>query len=294
MQRHSEMLSTNNLRFWGPGRTRKGPFASVFQGSTTLIKRDIRRRDEAHIRVQLESARRRGTETLVLSDENMLGSLKENLRTGSLYPGVGLQVGRLARVFLEPISAIMISPRSLDCYWSSALAFGVARGHPMPMRNKLTMIAGSPRGWRDVITDIATALPGVPIRVMPFEIYGGRPDAMLRDGAQFAKSPQDMQRKWMNKAPTLPELRRVLTERGNEANELPFGMERWNPFTNEEHAALREVYADDNMWLRAGADGLATLTEDDTWARAGKTLPTGSTAKGHDDEHREKQMARPG
>ena len=45
-------------------------------------------------------------------------------------------------------------------------------------------------------------------------------------------------------------------------------------------AALREACSDDMLWLTAGAEGLATLTEDRTGSRAGHTPPPGAQSKG--------------
>ncbi len=293
MRRHKAALTEQQVGFWGPGRTRRGLFSGIIPGPGVARGRDLRTRGEGRVQLRLKGARHRGVKTLVVSDENMLGTVRENLCEGSLYPSAGERTARFARAFDGEISGLLLSVRSLELWWCSALAFGVSRGHPLPMKNKLAMIAGSQRGWRDVVTDVACAVPGVPIRVMPFESFAGRSDVFLARGTGI-DAPPDNDRQWLNRAPRLPDLRRVLTERGTEAAELPFGMGRWNPFSNEQHAALREVYADDIMWLTAGADGLATLTEDRIRTRAGTTPPAGSDKKGQPDEHEERQVARPG
>ena len=52
---------------------------------------------------------------------------------------------------------------------------------------------------------------------------------------------------------------------------LPQQDGRWRPFSPPQMAAMAEAYADDLFWLRAGADGLATLTEETDLARVGHT-----------------------
>ncbi|MBW4707563.1 hypothetical protein KX928_07170 [Roseobacter sp. YSTF-M11] len=293
MHRHAEPLAEAQIGYWGPGRTRRGLFSGIVPRPEVCTGRDLRRRAEGRVQLQLTAARARGLKTLVVSDANMIGTVRENLRTGRLYPGIGERMARFARAFEGQVSTIMISPRSLELYWSSALSYGVARGYAVPDRDKLRTIAQSRRGWRDVITDLGCAVPGVHIRVMPFETFCGRPEVLLARGAGV-DAPMDTDRHWLNRAPKLPELRRVLADRGDASNVLPFGMDRWKPFTTEDHAALREVYADDMMWLTAGADGIATLTEDQDRRRAGKTLPPGAQIKGHGDEFEDRQVARPG
>ena len=293
LRRHAEPLSEAQVGYWGPGRTRRGLFSGLVPKAEVTKGRDLRRRAEGRVQLQLTAARARGLRTLVISDENMIGSIRENIRTGSLYPAIGERMARFARAFEGQLSRVIFSPRSLEYYWGSALAHGVALGHAVPEREKLQCIAQSRRGWRDVIADLACALPEAEIQVMPFETFAGRPEVLLEKGAGVA-APTNSERGWLNRAPTLPELRRVLADRGEAGGTLPFGMGRWNPFTPEETAALRETYADDMMWLVAGADGLATLTEDEARTRAGQTLPAGAQTEGHGDEHEERPMARPG
>ncbi|MGZ2258685.1 hypothetical protein [Roseobacter sp. A03A-229] len=293
MRRQAEPLAEANVGYWGPGRTRRGLFSGLVPKPEVVKGRDLRRRAEGRIQLQLTSARARGLQTLLISDENMIGSVRDNMRSGSLYPAIGERMARFARAFEGQLSTVILCTRSLEYYWGSAIACGVARGHAVPERDKLRGIAQAARSWRDVITDLACALPDAEIRVMPFESFAGRPEGLLEQGAGVA-APRDMERGWLNRAPSLPELRRVLADRGADGSALPFGMGRWNPFTPEETAALREAYADDMMWLVAGADGLATLTEDKARTRAATTLPAGAQTKGHGNEHKERQMARPG
>lgn len=293
MQRHVDSFEQSGVGYWGPGRTRRGLFSGIVPKTQVATGRDQQQRGEGRVQLQLSAARARGFKTLVVSDENMCGSVRDNIRTGGLYNGIGERMARFARAFDGHISTVMISPRSLELYWSSALSYGVARGQAVPERDKLRAIAQSTRGWRDVITDLACALPDVQIKVLPFEYFAGRPEVFLQRGAEV-DAPANTDRQWLNRAPNLPELRRVLKDRGVTGPVLPFGMDRWNPFRPEENAALRETYADDMMWLVAGADGLATLTEDHARTRAEKTLPGDAQTQGHGDELEERQVARPG
>lgn len=293
MHRHAEPLAEAGIGYWGPGRTRRGLFAGIVPKPEVAKGRDLRRRAEGRVQLQLTAARARGLKTLVVSDESMIGSVRDNISAGSLYAGIGERMARFARAFEGQVTTVMFSPRSLELYWSSALSYGVARGHAVPERDKLRSIAYARRGWRDVITDLGCAVPDADIKVLPFEYYAGRPEVLLERGAGV-EAPRDSDRAWLNRTPTLPELRRVLADRGTLGAVLPFGMERWNPFTPDEHAALRETYADDMMWLTAGADGIATLTEDHARTRAGQILPAGAQTEGHGDEHEERQVARPG
>ena len=83
---------------------------------------------------------------------------------------------------------------------------------------------------------------------------------------------------WSNRRPELPALRAALVARGDDPAILPAGEGRWTVFTPDQAMRLRETYADDLHWLRAGADGLARLTENPV-----PEMPTTSPAAGHDE-----------
>ena len=293
MRRNAAALSARGIGFWGPGRTRRAPFSSVHAPlNSAFDPTPATHRCDDRLRRAIRKAEGRGVETLVISDENMIGSIRQNMRHGQLYPGIGERLACVINAFGGRIGRLLVSPRSLELYWCSALAYGVGRGIPVPTRDKLSFIGHSRRGWREVITEISQAAPGIDIRVLPFETYQGRPEAFLADGADV-EAPVNRDPTPINAAPTLPELRRVLLTCGQAATLLPFGMGRWDPFTNEEHGALREVHAEDMMWLAAGAGGLARLTEDRARSRAGNYPPAGAKRKGHFDEFEGRQMARP-
>lgn len=293
MRRHKDALAAHGVGFWGPQRTRRGLHAGVLPCSSPAQDDPSAASPRRRINGHLDRARQNGLRQLVVSDENMIGTVRDNIRKGILYPEAAARLARFAAAYNGRITSVLFSPRSLDLYWCSALAYGVGRGVPVPDRAALRSIALARRGWRDVIGDIARAMPDAAVRILPFERYAGHPHLVLGD-ALGIDAPVQTARSCLNPAPGLPQLRRLMAESGRSAADLPFGMGRWNPFTNDEHAALRELYADDMMWLASGADGLATLTEDRQRDEAGSTLPPVTHRKGRCDELENRQMARPG
>lgn len=288
MEAQSARLSEAGLAFWGPQEIA----CAVRSGGDTSSTLDI---CDAAIDVgtALSHLRKQEVAHLFVSDADVLGTLQRNLDTCLLYPDAGTRAASISEALGASVSRVVICPRSLELYWCAAVSNGVLQGAPVPDRSKLRAIADNVRSWRDVISDIANALPGIEMRVLPFERFAGQPNRFFARAADL-DAPCNAGFAPVEAAPMLPELRRVLRERGQDASGLPFGMGRWNPFTNDEHAALRERYADDLMWLTAGADGLATLTENREAARAGQTPPSLASKKGRNNELEERQMARPG
>tara|TARA_R110002049_G_scaffold10127_6_gene50563 strand:- start:32841 stop:33794 length:954 start_codon:yes stop_codon:yes gene_type:complete len=283
-------LSEQSIGYWGPARTRQSVFPGLFPKPAAARGRNLCRRAEGRVQMQVAQCLDRGVTHLLVSDENMIGSSCHSLRQRKLYPAIGERMARIGSAFGGSVSRVVLSTRAQDLWWASAAAYTVARGHRVPDAAAREEIARSPRGWRDVITDLACALPEADIRIAPFEQYAGRADALLNTCLDIpAPAPREV--RWLNRSPNLPALRRALVERGEDPAILPDDTGRWQPFSAAQVAALQEQYADDLFWLTAGADGLATLTEDPTRKRAGISPPPGDMTRGqsHDIRPQERQ-----
>jgi hypothetical protein len=290
MRRHRDELRNAGIAFWGPRRTRTGLFNGI--QPTPGLGAGAARRARGRIGMNLDRAASNGVQSLVVSDENMIGSVRLNMRAGQLYPDIGQRLARYVHAFDHRIDKVMLSVRGLDHYWASAIAFGVARGHAVPNAARCHAIATHPRTWRDVIGDVACAAPSAKIEVIPFEVSAGRPEMILR-AASGQAVPSDAVPDWLNRAPTVSHLRTILADRGDDPMAVSDATGRWSPFDAAARAHLREAYADDMHWLVAGADGLATLTEELDHRRAGITPPRGPQTRGQGHDIEERRMAHP-
>lgn len=291
MRRHAQALAADGIGFWGPVRTRKGLFTGI--QPTPGLGRQAACRARGRILLQLDKAQKRGLHTLVVSDENIMGSSWQNLRTQCLYPDVGERLSRYVMAFDNRIDVISMSVRALDHFWMSTASYGVHRGHDVPTGDQFARIAENPRTWQDVVADVSCAAPQALIKVLPFERFAGRADRALAVAAEY-DAPVDADPRWKNRSPSSNDLRACLIDRGSDPSAVPAGEGRWAPFNSGQGAALREAYADDMHWLIAGANGLATLTEDRDHKRAGHTLPFGSWNRGYSNDITERRLAQPG
>ncbi|MDJ0823338.1 MAG: hypothetical protein QNJ09_16200 [Paracoccaceae bacterium] len=290
LRAHRARLEGQAIGFWGPWRTRKGLLNSVVQRPESRAQAE---RAAGRVQINLQGARKRDVGMLIVSDENIIGTPRGNLRAGALYPEIGERMARLNAAFDGQIRRIVLNIRSPEIWWASAMAYLVARGEPLPRRATLQQLAGSRRGWRQVITDLACACPETEIRVAPFERIGGHPDRLFRVMTGLPFAPQaDPAEFWINRSPDLVTLSRLLTEQGQNADRLPQGEGRWMPFDDYQAATLREAYADDLFWLQAGADGLARLTEEDMPARPGQIRAAGFDERGRKDDKDARGLAR--
>lgn len=286
MRDRAHALSQMRVGFWGPQRTRGG----LLDGTQdTRPESKARRRAPGRIALNLERAARAGTGALVISDENMLGRPCVNLAATALYPEAGQRLARLHGAFGGRITRVVLTIRAQDLYWASLLAHLVERGFAVPQRIALERISFDPRGWADVISDLACALGGVPLRVVAYEEFGGRPDALLSVMTGAARVPPPHPGGyWANRSLTAAALAAHLARRGEAATLAAAPTGRWMPFSDDAAWRLKERYADDLTWLAAGAEGLAQYTTSSRGQEPGQTGGEDSLTRGiqrHEGRH---------
>lgn len=277
MRKNSGRCVQQGIGFWGPYRTRKGLFHGVIPNTLSATARNPQKRSAGRIRLNLSQCAGRGVQHLVVSDENMLGTMRQNLDLAQLYPDASDRLARFGRAFGGHVRNVVLNIRSLENYWASVIAYNLMQGRDVPSDVARDWIAECSRSWRDVITDVARAIPDARLWVLPFEVFAGRPEVQLAAVAG-AIVPPDRHLEWRNASLTLPELRAALPP--DVAARLPDGEGRLMPFSPGQAAALHERYADDLLWLTAGADGLASLMKDQNKKPAGTPPATPDLTRG--------------
>ncbi|MDZ7709845.1 MAG: hypothetical protein U5K36_07040 [Roseovarius sp.] len=292
-QARAPALAARGVAFWGPPVTRGGLMAGVIPAPGGHPDAAQAGRARGRIALRVAQAHDAGATRIVVSDENMLGAPRTCLRRHRLYPGAGERMARIGHAFGGRITRAVLSIRAQDAWWDSVLAFAVARGHRLPSRGDLDRMVTGARQWRDVIADLACALPGADIVILPHEQFATRPAARLAQMTGHADAPAAGREAadWRGRAPDLDALRRAVAARGGDPARLPDGTGRWHPFDEAQAAALKEAYDDDLVWLRAGADGLARLAGETGPLNAGRQPRNGHPTRGQDDDIEERHMA---
>lgn len=285
LKMNGERLRSQGVECWGPARTRTGLFATLHPGPRAATGRDLQRRAMGRIRLACRDAALRGIGHLIISDENICGTMGDNLHRSSLYPAIGERLARYAAAFDGFLSDVILSVRGQEGYWSSVLAYRAGRGGPLPRHGHLKRLARDGRGWRDVVTDAACALGDVQLNVLPFERFAGQPEQQLA-AITGLPAPLAHARHRRNAAPRLTDLRNH-----PDAQRLPQGEGRWNPFDTGLQQVLRRRYAEDMGWLAAGADGLARLTGNEIPKAGQHRLATDQT-RGRQDDSQDRRLAR--
>ncbi|WP_425092030.1 hypothetical protein [Tropicimonas sp. S265A] len=254
-------LRASDVTVWGPKQTRDGRFDGLIKAAdrvTPALARDGR----AACAALGPMMDRVGTQALVISEENMLGSMFANVRERSLYADAARRLARFRPAMAGKCRRIGLAIRSYDRHWTSSLAFVLRKDQRGTSPCELAELAAQPRRWRDVIADVATVYPEAEVLVWPFEALVDAPDAVLRalvGGRLDAATPARFTQ-CHHPSPRCADLRAALPEGAARASVAGDGA-AWEPFDAETRAALRAAYAADIAWLRAGADGLARYIE---------------------------------
>lgn len=292
LRENETTLNAAGIGVWGPWRTRDGVLTGVVPvQSMGKSPMEQQMRARGRIALSLHRMRDNGLHHLVVSDENMIGAPRRNLRTSKIYDSIGERMARFSDAFGGRLTRVVLSVRSQETYWSSVLAYAVGRGHGVPGCDDLDRLVTTNRHWREAIRDLSCALHGVEIIVLPYEEFGGLPEKKLSIMTGLANPPMKFAREWINRSPCLAQLRQILKDRGDDPACLPDGDGRWHPFDHAQTRALREAYADDLFWLRAGAEGMATLIEGTGTLETGQTRHAAQMTRGQSNGTENRRMA---
>lgn len=277
---HRVRLAGQGLTSWTPKRTRDGMMRGLVRRPTLITVEDERHaiRSLGRMRVEMDRLDRAGQRTLVISEENLMGSVRYNVSDASLYPLLAERLMRFRPAFDGRLLKVGLCIRRYDDFWASGLSYFFGRGGAAPDVDKLDFLTTQPRRWRSVIRDIAKALPDAEIVVWPFEAMANRPAAQL---ASFSSEAFDLPATgmlWRNRGADLVHLNEMAALCGRKPiTEGPVEVgTRWMPFDDEQRAVLQAEYQRDLAWFKAGAEGLARYVDGPEGALQNADIKTNS------------------
>ena len=198
---------------------------------------------------------RLGPQTVVLSEENILGVPEQVLRV-PFYPQAEQSVTRLAMLGSKAKLVLFLSIRGYDGLLPSAYAESLKFRPPRDGGFNRARLLATPPSWYDLVALIHRSAPGVPLRIWRQEDYRENAQAIMEEvcGLELGPLPDISDPSW-TRSPTAEgiraaeELDRDLTmvERRRQVGELyaTAGGERFQPFSEAERSELRNRYAAD-------------------------------------------------
>jgi hypothetical protein len=149
-------LAEAGVVYWGPKCTRAGLLHGLI-GRPAAQDAGMRAMGVARVARRVRAVERSGARMLLVSEENVLGSMQAALSGAGFYADARARVAVLAEAFGAHRLTIALAIRAQDAWWRSADGFlaarlGADRAHVLSDR-----LAAQPRTWRDVIGDVARA-----------------------------------------------------------------------------------------------------------------------------------------
>jgi len=258
-------LAKNGVTCWTPQRTRDGLMRGMIRHPERISVEDERRamRSVGRMRIEIERLKRCGQSALLISEENIIGSTRQNIRNKVLYPLLEERLLRFVPTFEGHQLQIGFSIRSYEDYWASSWAYALYCGGRRPTTDDLDMLTTQTRRWRDLVRDVASCFPQADIFVYPFERYAQQPNAVLDAFCPDTshRLPKDFRAR--NRSRNVGQLNAMMLMRGEPQFDVGPGGEdrRWMPFDEHQRAVLRAEYRRDLTWLKAGAEGLARYVD---------------------------------
>lgn len=116
---------------------------------------------------------------LVLSEENMIGSMRLNLLQGAFYDDMAIRLDAYRALTGHAPTRIGLGIRDYAAYWASAYSYLLPR-HDLPRFDELKRpLLRLRRGWLDVLSDLRVLFPEAEIMVWPLETIETRMRAMV-------------------------------------------------------------------------------------------------------------------
>ena len=208
------------------------------------------------------AAEEQGARCLLISEENLAGSMEANLRSGRLYADIRLRLSGLRPLLGTGPVTVLMAIRSYDELFASAYAFRAVRGPRPDFSQSKPRILALSRRWPSVAKDVLRALPQAQLRVWDYdasrrsehemmrEVIGLRDIVPVNAALPVLPAPSAKAVEVLNTmtAPEQMDLaqRRAVAERYPRPDFAAF-----DPWTAEERAHLRDAYAEDLETLRS-------------------------------------------
>ncbi len=245
LERNAMRLNGAGVAVWTPQTVRKGLFDGMIRAPH--LRSPASEDATSMIEMAWRRLRRDQNTHLIVSEENMIGTIRTNMRDKCLYPELGPRLSRFATVFGENCARILMSIRSYDTFWMSSMDYAQGAGLARPNAGFGNRVLENPRRWRHVIRDVHRVFPKAEIVVLPYEDFGGNCDDMM-DCALENNTISGM-----------------LVPSPLHHNSAQHDIT--SPFQMQTRQKLRRRYQQDLAWLADGAEGMARLHTQTDYAR---------------------------
>ena len=161
--KYRENLADRNVQALTPGILRKK--ARIVK-TTTPKRSSSNQLATAEHRWKLVESLLKDGQRVVMSEENILGSMEPCLRKAQLYPHLRRRLKNLAPLLQNANELILVVRKAQD-WWNSLIAVSAKQG-AIPTTEQVQKISICSRGWHHVVAEICEFYPEIPLRLIPY------------------------------------------------------------------------------------------------------------------------------
>lgn len=161
LQRRPRILRDAGIAFWGPRTMRRGKRKAYIPGvaGASAARREDLAPVVAEFATAFEKEQAAGMSTLLVSDENILGAMRDNYRGATLYADARARLMALAGLLPGPPARIFLCVRDYADYAVSIHAHLATRMAVGDFDTDRLQHMGDRHGWRSVVGDIRSVFP---------------------------------------------------------------------------------------------------------------------------------------
>ncbi len=199
------------------------------------------------VRQHLDEGRR-----VLISDENLIGTMERNLAERVLYPMPATRLARLGPL-MEMADTLYLSVRSPAEWWTSCVTYLCSRVTKLPDRAAFASLARVRRPWAKLVGELAAAFPEKWLVVREFGYQTGNPKRQFREVTRWDDlGAFPNLKKKANSSKDAGALReRLIAGGANWLKDLPDAGGGLRVFTEDEMQAMAAEYLEDLAAIRA-------------------------------------------
>ncbi|MFD1160567.1 hypothetical protein [Roseovarius aestuarii] len=111
------------------------------------------------------------TRRIVVSEEGLIGSPRNNLNRRSLYPNLTSKLANLPKPLDHPNVTFLLSLRDYGSFFSSNVTTAVRRGNIFDPEQLHASLLLMHRSWVDVLTELRAAFPSAALKIWRYEDF---------------------------------------------------------------------------------------------------------------------------
>lgn len=198
--------------------------------------------------------------TILISDEDILGSIVDKKKSIGLYPHAGRVLNLLQVIIGRNIETIILGVRSYDTFVVSAYAMAAVYGKHFPRFDEIrNAYVNFESGWFDLVQTIKQTFPWATVRIWTFEECSVDRQLDILVGSEIASQMEYDANRRVNPSPSEEAINYARTSDRNQYTPDAIlkkygGLTKWDPLTHDEKARLAQRYRQDLECIRGIAD----------------------------------------